>query len=89
VKRDVISKEITEMVDLAFEHKKIWVQGLLIDCPMGKPLENCPAKDARALPIEERLKLANAMDEGQLDQIIIHHRMCLYEREDHAPHQNG
>ena len=77
------------MGELAFEHKKIWVQGLLIDCPMGKPLENCPAKDARALPIEERLNLPNAMDERQLDQIISHHRKCLREREYRTPRQNG
>ncbi|MBW2739494.1 MAG: hypothetical protein JRE64_11750 [Deltaproteobacteria bacterium] len=76
------------MGDLDFEHKKIWVLGLLIDCPMGKPLENCPAKDTRALPIEERLRLANAMDERQLDQIISHHRKCLHEREHRIPYQN-
>ncbi len=73
------------MVDLNFEQKRIWVQGLLIDCPMGKPLEECPAKSARALPIDERLKLALSMDESQLDHIITQHRKCLHERERLSP----
>lgn len=69
------------MVELNFEQKKIWVKGLLIDCPIGISLENCPAKDVRSLPIDERLKLVDSMDESQLDQIISHHRSCLNERE--------
>jgi len=77
------------MIELTLEHKRIWVQGLLIDCPMGKPLENCPARDARALPIAERLNLTTAMDENQLDQIISHHRNCLNRREHPERYQNG
>ena len=77
------------MDDLTLEQKKIWVQGLLIECPMGKPLDNCPAKDIRALPIKERLELANAMNEPQINQIISHHRKCLYEREHGQTNQNG
>jgi len=42
------------MDELTFEQKQTWVKGLLIDCPMGKPLDNCPAKDVRKSPIEER-----------------------------------
>jgi len=77
------------MTELTLEHKRTWVQGLLIDCPFGKPLENCPAKEVRALRIEERFNLANAMDESQLNQIIGHHRNCLLRREHPEPHQNG
>ncbi len=66
---------------LAQEDKVIWVQGLMIDCPMGKALESCPAKDVRTLPLRERLALVKQMDEGQLDEIITHHKQCLRERE--------
>ncbi len=69
------------MVELTFEQKKIWVKGLLIDCPIGISLENCPAKDVRSLHIDERLELADSMDESQLDQIISYHRKCLSQRE--------
>jgi len=66
---------------LSLENKVIWVQGLMIDCPMGKALETCPAKDVRALPLRERLALVKQMEENRLDEIITHHRRCLRERE--------
>lgn len=65
---------------LTLENKVIWVLGLMIDCPMQNPLETCPAKDVRALPLRERLALVKQMEESQLDQIIAHHRRCLRER---------
>ncbi len=69
------------MDELTLEYKVAWVQGLMMDCPIGKPLETCPAKDARALPLKERFALAKQMEESQLDEIIAHHRRCLKERE--------
>ena len=69
------------MHGLTFEEKLIWVQGLMINCPMGKALETCPAKDVRAIPLKERLALTKQMEESQLDEILAHHRRCLKERE--------
>jgi hypothetical protein len=66
---------------LTHENKETWVQGLMIDCPMGKALESCPAKAVRALPLQERFALVKQMEESQLDEIIAHHRRCLKERE--------
>ena len=66
---------------LTLENKKVWVQGLMVDCPFGKALATCPAKDLRILPIEERFKLVKQMEESQIDEIIVHHRQCLKERE--------
>lgn len=57
------------------------VFGLLIQCPMDDPLDNCPAKDLRELSTEEKFKIANNMSEEQLDDIISHHKQCLRERE--------
>jgi len=37
--------------ELTYDYKKTWVQGLVIDCPMLKALESCPAKDLRKLSI--------------------------------------
>jgi len=62
-------------------NKKTWVQGLMVECPFGKALATCPAKDLRVLPIEERFKLVRQMEESQIDEIITHHRQCLKERE--------
>jgi len=69
------------MNELTHENKEVWVQGLMIDCPMGKVLESCPAKAVRALPLQERFALVKQMEESQLDEIIAHHKRCLKERE--------
>jgi hypothetical protein len=67
---------------LTLEQKKAWVIGLLIDCPLGKALDACPAKEARKLPVSDRVDIGKGMDENQLNQIIHHHRNCLRQREE-------
>jgi len=67
--------------NLSLENKITWVQGLMVECPFGKTLATCPAKDLRVLPLEERFKLVKQMEESQIDEIIAHHIQCLKERE--------
>jgi hypothetical protein len=70
---------LREQLDL--EDKNAWVQGLMVDCPLGRALDTCPANEVRKLPIKERLVLVRKMDEEQIDQIISHHVGCLAKRE--------
>jgi hypothetical protein len=70
------------MDQLTFEQKKAWVVGLLFECPFGKALDACPAKEARKLPISDRVDTLKGMTEKQLDQIIAHHWDCLRQREE-------
>ncbi len=72
---------MNHMDGLTLENKRTWVLRLMIDCPMEKALETCPAKDVRVLPLEEKLALVNQMEESHLDETITHHRRCLKERE--------
>ncbi len=67
--------------NLNFEDKKTWVKGLVIHCPMGESVKDCPANEIRLLPIPERLRLVNEMTEKSVDEIIAHHYKCLAERE--------
>lgn len=69
------------MYELSLQHKKAFLIGLLIECPMGKSLKNCSLNVSRKLPINEQIKLTNEMDEDQLTQILNKHRNCLRERE--------
>ena len=69
------------MDKLALQIKMTWVLGLMVDCPLGKALDNCPAKDIRRLPLEERVVMVKQMEEIQLQEIIIHHKQCFKERE--------
>jgi hypothetical protein len=67
--------------NLDIEEKRIWVQGLLIECPMGTHLDDCPAKELRKIPLKERVNLVKEMTDDQIDQIINYHRACLIRRE--------
>ena len=69
------------MEKLNLEQKMDWVLGLLVACPFGKPLKDCPLEKARALSLKDRFKLVRTMDEGELDAIFTHHQHCLRERE--------
>jgi len=72
-------------VAMKVEHKRIWVKGLLIDCIFGESLDNCPVKELRLLPIEERLDRADSMLEQELDNIIEFHKSCLGKRDGRRP----
>jgi hypothetical protein len=67
------------------EHKRIWVRGLLIDCVFGESLDNCPAKDLRSLPIEDRMDRADSLPEEELDNIIEFHTSCVGKRYGRKP----
>ena len=67
---------------MELEHKRIWVKGLLIECTMRKVLDDCPAKELRKLPIEERLKIADEMKADQIEFIIAYHKECLRRRDE-------
>lgn len=66
---------------LTLEYKRAWVIGLTFDCPFGKAVDTCPAKEIRKLPIPDRIDIATGMDENQLDQIMAQHQDCLSQRE--------
>ena len=61
-------------------NKRIWVKGILVECPLGKSLSDCPANALRNLPLEELLKAVNNMTEGQLEMVIKYHNNCITER---------
>jgi len=69
------------MGELSIEHKRTWVKGLLIDCPMGTAADDCPARDLRTMPIEKRLIVVDTMTSQQVEEVIVFHKQCLQKRE--------
>ena len=67
-------------MSLPLEQKEIFVKDLIISCPLGKPLGDCPLNDIRSLPTETRVEIVDQMDEVRLDQIIAYHQKCLLKR---------
>jgi len=58
-----------------------WLYGLLIDCPMGKPLDNCPINKYRQMPATRKISFTFEMPKDELKKLLLHHRNCLAARE--------
>ena len=61
--------------------KLIWVKELLIDCPFGNALSDCPLIELRNTPVKGRLRVAEQFTENELDEIIDYHKNCFERRE--------
>jgi hypothetical protein len=66
---------MTELSD-----KKIWLYGLFIACPQGKPLSDCPLEQYRIGSEKERLTTLENITEKEVEEIIKHHNQCLLRR---------
>jgi hypothetical protein len=77
------------MAEINGSNKWALVSGLLTECPLGKPLADCPSKKVRGLPREERSRLVESMDESELALIISHHRYCFQKRRLERLHEEG
>ncbi len=62
--------------------KRIWAKGLIVECPLKIQLEDCPLKEVRKLPIEERIDIVDKMPLAELDAIVEHHKACQAKRMD-------
>ena len=72
---------------LGSSEKKFWLFGVVRACPLGKDLENCPLKKIRKMPISEQFKFIQQLPEDKVNQLIQHHKKCLYKREkEHSGH---
>lgn len=61
--------------------KRANILGLLVECPMKKSVDNCPAGPLRQLSVQEKYKVVLGMNERQMDEIIGFHLKCLHQRE--------
>jgi hypothetical protein len=60
---------------------RLWLFGLIIDCPMGKSLDNCPANELRKLSVTEIIEVVDTISEEKLQVYIAHHKKCIGVRE--------
>ena len=72
---------VNRLSALPYDSKKVWVQSLAMDCPLGKPVEACALRDLRKLNAGVRTSLVDQMTESRLEEIIEIHRRCRAERE--------
>lgn len=69
--------------------KRVWVKGLLVDCPVGRPLESCPASKIRGLPLPNLVSAVNRMSDRKIDAIIKYHENCARKRNKEKKSRNG
>jgi hypothetical protein len=66
---------------MELQHNKIWLKGLLIGCPMGWALDDCPVEELRKAPIKESLNIVDEMRTEEIYNIIKQHKECIRKRE--------
>jgi hypothetical protein len=60
--------------------KRIWLKGLVMECPAGEPLHDCPLNGMRSLPITQINHTINDLSDEKVDAIINIHKHCFHDR---------
>jgi hypothetical protein len=60
--------------------KKVWVKGLIVECPMGKPLHDCPLNSLRGLPLAQINTVVNGLSAVALKTLLAEHNTCYNHR---------
>jgi hypothetical protein len=71
-----LSKAVKAM-DPELHSKQVRVRKLLVACPYGDPLPDCPASELRKIPIEERIRGIMYMSVDELDLLLARHARCV------------
>jgi len=58
------------------------LMGLVVDCPFGEALWNCPLKSIRTLPLRERIRKVKKLSVPEMERIVAYHKTCVERRED-------
>jgi hypothetical protein len=61
-------------------NKRIWLKGLVLECPMGKALSDCPLNGMRNLPGSQINTTINGLSDEKVDTIIKVHKHCFKHR---------
>ncbi len=60
--------------------KRIWLKGLILECPMGEALPDCPLNGMRHLPVAQINQTINNLPPQKVDLIIKIHKHCYHDR---------
>ena len=60
--------------------KRIWIKGLVMECPHGTPVQDCPLNGLRGLPIHEANSVINGLSDQQANDYMKIHRKCYHHR---------
>jgi hypothetical protein len=61
-------------------NNRIWIKGLVMQCPHGVPVNDCPLNGLRNLPIAEANRIINDTSDAQVMTYLKTHRQCYNRR---------
>ena len=61
-------------------NKRVWVKGLVLECPLHKAMDDCPLNALRHLPVAQMNKTVNRLSDKRIENIIDIHKECFGER---------
>jgi hypothetical protein len=65
----------------SIEHNWSVMDRLIVGCPMGEAMDDCPARDLRGIPAEKRkIEVHATVTPEQVEDIVVRHRQCLSKR---------
>ena len=61
-------------------NNRIWIKGLVMECPHGIPVDDCPLNGLRSLPVPEANRIINGISDKQAKLYLQTHRQCYHHR---------
>lgn len=61
-------------------NNKIWLKGLVMECPHGAPARNCPMAELRAKRSTDANGCVDSMDDQEVSDTLQFHRSCYIHR---------
>lgn len=61
-------------------NNKIFLKGLVVGCPMGKPVSDCPLNGLRTIPMEKLNETVNGLANETVDKFFKVHAECFKKR---------
>lgn len=68
------------MPEQAIVPERSVIEGLLIGCPMGRELDDCPMRERRVMSPENRRIEVGMLSPDELEDVIVHHTQCMKKR---------
>lgn len=60
---------------------RLYIVGLIVDCPYEPNPEDCALHDIRQKPLRERIEWSKQLTNEEIQDIISVHKKCLAEKE--------
>ena len=62
-------------------NNRVWIKGLIVECPLGIPLRDCPLNGLRSLPLRQINSIVNGLPKDKLNELMAAHRECYNHRQ--------